>query len=329
MVEMSTIKMTSKKTTLCRWPNHSQHVMARLDQRNKEAQYKTKERMTLQWCLAKEAQVIPTASCERSLSGTSRAMSTSHSRCQCRSSSRSINRSRNAPWLRTNLATRWWWESLILQTWSCHQKRTESRGTRSNYSPIATTPVSRCRATGRTQVSTKARTILRTRCHLPLTERKNNWALYRGSQESITQGTWPTSTSPRMASDSSGLLGWRRLSKNWSRGDTNTSTTTIIKTLSQELHSSMARTRAVAIRCPERAGQGAKEVGMATAEATAVVASPQVTTTAEALSKPSPSSLAPICSTQETSRISIVDRSSCRGLTHAWICQGSTIRGRS
>ena len=49
MAEMNTIKMTSKKMTLCRWLNHNPLlVMPQLDQRNKEVQYRINELMTLQ-----------------------------------------------------------------------------------------------------------------------------------------------------------------------------------------------------------------------------------------------------------------------------------------
>ena len=123
-----------------------------------------------------------------------------------------------------------------------------------------------------------------------------------------------------------GRLDLRKQSKSLSRGDTNISTTTIIKTLSQELRLFMGKIREVVARCLEKAVLEAREEDMDTVEATAVGESHQVTITVEVMIRPNHSSLVPISSIQEIFRIYTAARSSFKALTHEWASQESTIK---
>ena len=125
-----------------------------------------------------------------------------------------------------------------------------------------------------------------------------------------------------------GRLDLRKQSKSLSRGDTNISTTTIIKTLSLELHLFMGKIREVVTRCLEKAVLVAREEDMDTVEATAVGESRQVTITDGVMIKPNHSSLVPISNIQEISRIYTAARSSFKALIHGWASQESTIKGK-
>ena len=100
---MSMTMMTLRRMTWSRWLNLNLLDRPRLDLRSRGVPYRTRGQTIQLSCLARVAQETQTASCERSLSGTSRVMSTSRSQCQYLSSSRSINQSRSALWLRTSL----------------------------------------------------------------------------------------------------------------------------------------------------------------------------------------------------------------------------------
>ena len=114
-----------------------------------------------------------------------------------------------------------------------------------------------------------------------------------------------------------GRLDLRKQNKNLSRGDTNTSTTIITRTLSQELLLSMDRTKAAVIHYPEKVDKVAKAEDMATAEAIAAVALLQVITMAEAKIKLNPNSQALTFNTHEISKTCTADKSSSRDLIHA------------
>ena len=88
----------------------------------------------------------------------------------------------------------------------------------------------------------------------------------------------------------------------------------------------MGKIREVVTRCLEKAVLEAREEDMDTVEATAVGVSRQVTITVEVMIRPSHSSLVPISSIQEISRIFTAARSSSKALIHGWASQESTIK---
>lgn len=88
----------------------------------------------------------------------------------------------------------------------------------------------------------------------------------------------------------------------------------------------MGKTREVVTRCLEKAVLEAREEDMDTVEATVVGESRQVTITVEVMIRPNHSSLVPISSIQEISRIFTAARSSFKALIHGWASQESTIK---